>query len=249
MESSLFYPSLSQPHLHARPRPRPRPHKRVHRSLFFLGCGRPLFPSCRTTRSLKELRPSSGCRAETVDLWQLLGGRGLAGGEQSLRSEQWQTSMQSSSVQKDESCGLGTNATPINLAVGSFEKELQGLTGGFPGGEKGLMQFLRSFPVPNNKDSTQLKTVKTLIPVGKPRAAPPPLLMPGMIVRVSNPDNPYYMYTGILQRVSDGRAGVLFEGGNWDKLVSFKLQDLVRSASGPPMTNPKSAVLQQPRNI
>jgi hypothetical protein len=26
--------------------------------------------------------------------------------------------------------------------------------------------------------------------------------------------------------VSDGKAGVLFEGGNWDKLVTFKLSEL-----------------------
>ncbi len=29
-----------------------------------------------------------------------------------------------------------------------------------------------------------------------------------------------------MQRVSDGKAAVLFEGGNWDKLVTFRLAEL-----------------------
>jgi hypothetical protein len=29
-----------------------------------------------------------------------------------------------------------------------------------------------------------------------------------------------------VQRVSDGKVAVLFEGGNWDKLVTFRLKEL-----------------------
>ncbi len=52
------------------------------------------------------------------------------------------------------------------------------------------------------------------------------MILPGSIVRVINPDDTYYHFEGLVQRVSDGKAGVLFEGGNWDKLVTFRLSDL-----------------------
>jgi hypothetical protein len=52
------------------------------------------------------------------------------------------------------------------------------------------------------------------------------MILPGSIVRVINTNDIYYHFEGIVQRVSDGKAGVLFEGGNWDKLVTFKLSEL-----------------------
>ncbi len=52
------------------------------------------------------------------------------------------------------------------------------------------------------------------------------MILPGSIVRVTNPNDIYYRYEGLVQRVSDGKAGVLFEGGNWDKLVTFQLSEL-----------------------
>lgn len=117
-----------------------------------------------------------------------------------------------------------------------------GLTGGFPGGETGLQKFLADNPPPP-KVSTKPK-IELQVPSVRPRAPPPPLLMPGMTVIVKNPANPFYMYSGIVQRVSDGVAGVLFEGGNWDKLLTFYLEELERTPKGPPMSNPKSAVLE-----
>jgi len=68
--------------------------------------------------------------------------------------------------------------------------------------------------------------------------------MPGMIAIVKNENNPYYMYCGIVQRITDGKAGVLFEGGNWDRLITFELNELERREKGPPMVNPRSAVLE-----
>jgi NAD(P)H dehydrogenase subunit S len=53
-----------------------------------------------------------------------------------------------------------------------------------------------------------------------------PLLLPGSTVRVSNPNDTYYQFEGQVQRVSDGKAAVLFEGGNWDKIVTFRLGEL-----------------------
>jgi hypothetical protein len=52
------------------------------------------------------------------------------------------------------------------------------------------------------------------------------MILPGAIVRVTNPDDIYYCFEGLVQRVSDGKAAILFEGGNWDKLVTFKLSEL-----------------------
>lgn len=52
------------------------------------------------------------------------------------------------------------------------------------------------------------------------------LILPGTTVRVINADDTYYCFEGLVQRVSDGKAAVLFEGGNWDKLITFKLSEI-----------------------
>ncbi|WP_088891025.1 NAD(P)H dehydrogenase subunit NdhS [Leptolyngbya ohadii] len=52
------------------------------------------------------------------------------------------------------------------------------------------------------------------------------MILPGAAVRVTNTNDIYYGYQGLVQRVGDGNAAVLFEGGNWDKLVTFKLSDI-----------------------
>lgn len=52
------------------------------------------------------------------------------------------------------------------------------------------------------------------------------MILPGSIVRVINHDETYYHFEGLVQRISDGKAAVLFEGGNWDKLVTFRLSEL-----------------------
>ncbi|MED6199741.1 hypothetical protein PIB30_078792 [Stylosanthes scabra] len=46
----------------------------------------------------------------------------------------------------------------------------------------------------------------------KPKSTELPLLLPGMIAIVSNPNDLNYMYCGIVQRITDGKARVLFEG-------------------------------------
>jgi hypothetical protein len=53
-----------------------------------------------------------------------------------------------------------------------------------------------------------------------------PAILPGMAVKVINPEDTYFGFEGQVQRVADSRIGVLFEGGNWDKLVSFRPSDL-----------------------
>lgn len=52
------------------------------------------------------------------------------------------------------------------------------------------------------------------------------MILPGSTVRVTNADDTYYKFEGIVQRVSDGKVAVLFEGGNWDKLITFNLSEL-----------------------
>jgi NAD(P)H dehydrogenase subunit S len=52
------------------------------------------------------------------------------------------------------------------------------------------------------------------------------MILPGATVRVTNPADTYYRFEGLVQRVSDGKVAVLFEGGNWDKLITFRLSEL-----------------------
>ena len=52
------------------------------------------------------------------------------------------------------------------------------------------------------------------------------MILPGSTVKVINTNDTYYCFEGLVQRVSDGRAAVLFEMGNWDKLVTFQLNEL-----------------------
>jgi hypothetical protein len=52
------------------------------------------------------------------------------------------------------------------------------------------------------------------------------IIFPGSAVRVSNIADTYYGFEGQVQRVSDGRVAVIFGGGNWDKIVSFRPSEL-----------------------
>jgi len=52
------------------------------------------------------------------------------------------------------------------------------------------------------------------------------MILPGATVKVINPDDIYYRFEGLVQRVTDGKAAVLFEGGNWDKIITFQLSEL-----------------------
>ena len=56
-----------------------------------------------------------------------------------------------------------------------------------------------------------------------PTAAP---ILPGSTVTVQDATSIYNGYTGFVQRISGDRAAVLFEGGNWDKLVPLRLKAL-----------------------
>lgn len=52
------------------------------------------------------------------------------------------------------------------------------------------------------------------------------MILPGSMVKVTNPNDIYYRFQGLVQRVTDGKVAVLFEGGNWDKIITFNLSEL-----------------------
>lgn len=52
------------------------------------------------------------------------------------------------------------------------------------------------------------------------------MIFPGSIVTVTNSDDIYYKFQGLVQRIDDGQVAVLFEDGNWDKLVTFNISEL-----------------------
>lgn len=64
------------------------------------------------------------------------------------------------------------------------------------------------------------------VPSPSPSQDPVAPILPGSSVAVMDPCSIYLGYTGIVQRISDRRAAVLFEGGNWDKLVTLQLSQL-----------------------
>ena len=51
-------------------------------------------------------------------------------------------------------------------------------------------------------------------------------ILPGSIVKVKDENSIYRGYKGFVQWVTRKKAAVLFEGGNWDKLITFSLKHL-----------------------
>lgn len=51
-------------------------------------------------------------------------------------------------------------------------------------------------------------------------------ILPGSTVVVRDGTSIYNGYKGFVQRISGVRAAVLFEGGNWDKLITMPLKRL-----------------------
>ena len=52
------------------------------------------------------------------------------------------------------------------------------------------------------------------------------MIFPGAPVTVTNVNDTYYGFQGLVQRIVDGKVAVLFEGGNWDKLVTFEMSEI-----------------------
>ena len=51
-------------------------------------------------------------------------------------------------------------------------------------------------------------------------------ILPGSTVIVKDPSSIYRGYQGFVQRISGDKAAVLFEGGNWDKLITIPVKDI-----------------------
>lgn len=202
---------------------------------------RPIKPNFTTygPRSPPSLRPCA-----KFNLSEILGGRGLCNGEEGLQKELRKSAEELASevgYKEQEKPDRSAIPTVESIPEEGFEKELMGLTGGFPGGERGLMLFIEKNPPPEKPTGGKATLLANL---KKPKAPELPLLLPGMIAIVTNPNSPYYNYCGIVQRITDGKAGVLFEGGNWDRLITFRIEELERREKGPPGKNPKSAALE-----
>ncbi len=54
------------------------------------------------------------------------------------------------------------------------------------------------------------------------------LILPGSTVIVKDSRSIYNGYRGFVQRISGDFAAVLFEGGNWDKLITVPLKNLLK---------------------
>ncbi len=51
-------------------------------------------------------------------------------------------------------------------------------------------------------------------------------ILPGATVEVKDSNSIYKGYRGFVQRISEDKAAVLFEGGTWDKLITIPLDYL-----------------------
>jgi len=88
------------------------------------------------------------------NIWEMMGGRGLCYGEKGVQEELKRqvlavdqpplSASSSGKEQEDEGGDEGSGEVPVD----GFEKEMMGLTGGFPGGEKGLKKFIEKNPPP-----------------------------------------------------------------------------------------------------
>ena len=54
-------------------------------------------------------------------------------------------------------------------------------------------------------------------------------ILPGATVEVNDLNSIYNGYKGFVQRISGDKAAVLFEGGNWDKLITIPVKYLVKA--------------------
>ncbi|KAG6519631.1 hypothetical protein ZIOFF_023128 [Zingiber officinale] len=96
------------------------------------------------TRSAFTFTPSA-----KLDLSETMGGRGLCNGERGIRHELQRTTMEQPPSPPLASPPAPAPPSAVGVDEDAFEKELFGLTRGFPGGEKGLKVFIQRNPSPS----------------------------------------------------------------------------------------------------
>lgn len=94
-------------------------------------------------------------RAE-FNILKMMGGRGLCNGEKGLEQElkrqvdKEETTSSNEKVQENSDGSEKLTSDIVAIPKDGFEKEMMGLTGGFPGGEKGLIKFIEKNPPRNS---------------------------------------------------------------------------------------------------
>ncbi|EXB54045.1 hypothetical protein L484_001383 [Morus notabilis] len=94
-------------------------------------------------QSPQSLRPCA-----KFNLFEILGGRGLCNGEEQLSRTVEEQASEAAYKEQENADSRPAIPTVESVPEEGFEKELMGLTGGFPGGEKGLKLFLEKNPPP-----------------------------------------------------------------------------------------------------
>ncbi|XP_044949737.1 NAD(P)H-quinone oxidoreductase subunit S, chloroplastic-like [Hordeum vulgare subsp. vulgare] len=113
-------------------------------------------------------------------LSEILGGRGLCNGEVGIRKELLSPTPPShppSTPSGDSSSGSAESDPPA-VDPDAFEKEMMGLTGGFPGDEVGLKDFVAKNPPPPKRAQTDGKASSAVVSAGRPRPPELPLFLP-----------------------------------------------------------------------
>ncbi|OAY77170.1 NAD(P)H-quinone oxidoreductase subunit S, chloroplastic [Ananas comosus] len=91
-----------------------------------------------------SLRPSAKLR-----LSEIIGGHGLCNGEEGLLKElTLLAEAAAAAAPSPPPPPTQLQPSPLRIDYGAFEKEFLELTGGFPGGEKGLRWFIEENPPP-----------------------------------------------------------------------------------------------------
>ncbi|KAK7340214.1 hypothetical protein VNO77_20912 [Canavalia gladiata] len=112
------------------------------------------FPLKHSPLTLHQRKPTSEVvqlRAK-FNILEMMGGRGLCNGEKGVEQElkrqvvDEQPPTTSSSSKDEEKLGDDDDDGSVGVPEDAFEKEMMGLTGGFPGGEKGLKKFIEENP-------------------------------------------------------------------------------------------------------
>lgn len=110
------------------------------------------FPLIKTS---KRNHRNLTCQPQTCaefNILKMMGGRGLCNGEIGVEKELKrkvdieESSSSSSSSLSNEKVQENSEKLTVEIPEDGFEKEMMGLTGGFPGGEKGLIKFIEENP-------------------------------------------------------------------------------------------------------